>query len=162
VAQWADFSAATADFSGTVFAVPGNSPAGKEGVSQVWDVDSVRIVSVPSGRELANPHDLSPGGLVWPADVLHDSEAERTSVVPHRLVSVTAGFDRDTSASDLCQTLVAFDVFGMFAGHRHRHQPAQPGTGGATWETIIGTGGATPTRGTGRASALPHLSPPEA
>ena len=165
VAQWEDFQAATAGFGGTLLAVPGNhdvyggagtfdawrelfswlptdhSPPGEGGVTYVWDVDTVRFVSITSDQEVDNPYDVSPDGLVWLNEVLTHNDAEHTFVMTHHPVSFSTEGGLGHTGGDFWQTLVAHDVVAMFAGHWHRYQPAQLGNGGLTWETIIGTGG---------------------
>ena len=164
-AQWRDFRTATADFSGTLLAVPGNhdvyggsgtfaawrdmfdwlptddSPPGEGGVTYVWDVDDIRFVSITSDQEVSNPYNVSAAGLNWLTRVLGETEATHTFVMTHHPVSFSTEGGLGHTGEDFWQTLVAHDVVSLFAGHWHRYQPAQLGNGGATWETIIGTGG---------------------
>ncbi len=165
VAQWEDFKLAAEDFRGEVFMVPGNhdvyggsgtfdawresfpwlptddSPVGEEGVSYLLDHGDVRFVFVTSDRP-GNTYALSSEGLVWLDRVLSESEDfEHTFVVTHHPVSFSADSGHGGTAGDFWQTLVAYDVTGLFVGHWHRYQPSQLGAGGQTWETILGTGG---------------------
>ena len=166
VDQWQDFNAAIADFEGHALLVPGNhdvyggagtfdawrqtfdwlpvddSPPGEEGVSYVYDVGTTRFISITSDQEVSNPYDVSAEGMVWLNRVLSESEDfDQIFVMTHHPVSFSDEGGLGTTGGDFWQTLVAYDVTGMFAGHWHRYQPGQLGNGGSTWETIIGTGG---------------------
>lgn len=164
-AQWADFNAAIATFDGAVYMVPGNhdmyggpgsfaawreafpwlptddSPPGEAGVSYYIDLDDTRVVMITSDHEDAYGR-VSSAGLAWLGGVLADRDRfEHVFVVTHHPVT----FSQDNSLGgvdgDFWQLLVAYGVTGLFTGHWHRYQPSQPGGGGTTWETIIGTGG---------------------
>lgn len=166
VDQWQDFNATIADFEGHALLVPGNhdvyggagtfdawretfawlpvddSPPGEEGVSYVYDVGTTRFISITSDQEVSNPYNVSSEGMVWLDRVLSESQSfEQIFVMTHHPVSFSDEGGLGTTGGDFWQTLVAYDVTGIFAGHWHRYQPGQLGNGGATWETIIGTGG---------------------
>ena len=164
VAQWDDFQTATAAFSGTVYAVPGNhdvyggagtfdawrstfgfptddSPAGEEGVSYVVDHGNTRFVFVTSDQESGGTG-LSSAALAWMDKVLSEADAfEHVYVTTHHPVSFSTESSIGGTQGDFWQLMVAYGVEGTFMGHWHRYQPSQPGGGGPTWETIIGTGG---------------------
>ena len=165
VDQWEDFKLATGGFVGDLYVIPGNhdvyggagtfdafastfdwlpthdSPAGEEGVSYYVDVGNVRFVGIASDQEVSNPYAVSAAGLDWLDRVLGESEAEHTFVYTHHPITFSDEDNMGGTAGQFWQTLLAHDVVGMFSGHWHRYQPSQPGAGGDTWETIIGTGG---------------------
>ncbi|MCP4807554.1 MAG: hypothetical protein GY913_15200 [Proteobacteria bacterium] len=164
VTQWEDFLLATADFDGTVYAVPGNhdvyggsgtfaawkdtfgfptddSPTGEEGVSYFVDHGNTRFVFVTSDQENGGTG-LSSEALVWLDRVLSESsEFAHVYVVTHHPISFSTESSIGGTQGDFWQLMVAYGVEGTFMGHWHRYQPSQPGGGGPTWETIIGTGG---------------------
>lgn len=164
VSQWQDFQSATADFNGTIYAVPGNhdvyggsgtfdawrttfgfptdnSPPGEEGVSYVVDHGNTRFVLVTSDQETGGTG-LSSDALAWLDGVLASSDDfEHVYVTTHHPVSFSTGSSIGGTQGDFWQLMVGYGVEGTFMGHWHRYQPSQPGGGGATWETIIGTGG---------------------
>ena len=162
VTQWEDFQLATADFDGTVYAVPGShdvyggsgtfaafkdmfgfptddSPAGEEGVSYYVDHGNTRFIVVTSDQEDGGTG-LSSEALAWLDRVLSESdEFDHVYVVTHHPVSFSTESSIGGTQGDFWQLLVAYGVEGAFMGHWHRYQPSQPL--GPTWETIIGTGG---------------------
>lgn len=165
VSQWEDFKLATEEFSGEVFAVPGNhdvyggsgtfeawretfphfpqddSPEGEEGVSYYVDHGDVRVIFVTSDHP-SNSYRLSSEGLAWLDRVLGESgELDHVFVITHHPVSFSDASGHGGTAGELWQLLVAHGVAGLFVGHWHRYQPGQLGAGGDTWETILGTGG---------------------
>jgi len=165
VSQWGDFELAAGAFLGEVYMVPGNhdvyggsgtfeawretfdwlptddSPPGEEGVSYYLDHDNTRFIFVTSDHP-SNQYRLSDAGLTWLDRVLSESEAlEHVFVITHHPVTFSAENNHGGTGGDFWKTLVAYGVDGLFTGHWHRYQPSRPGGGGATWETIIGTGG---------------------
>ena len=166
VTQWADFNAVVAGFVGFPMVVPGNhdvyggagtfdafretfdwlptddSPPGEEGISYYLDHDGVRFISITSDQEVSNPYDVSNAGMVWLDRVLSESDSfEHVFVMTHHPVTFSDEGGLGNTSGDFWQTLVGYGVAGLFTGHWHRYQPSQPGAGGSTWETIIGTGG---------------------
>lgn len=165
VAQWEDFKLATADFSGTIYPVPGNhdvyggddtfawwretfdwlptddSPEGEAGVSFYVDYGNTRFINITSDHP-TNYYRTSTEALAWLADVLEASDDfEHVFVTTHHPVSFSGSNALGGVQGDFWQLLVAYGVDGIFTGHWHRYQPSQLGGGGDTWETIVGTGG---------------------
>ncbi len=164
--QWGDFHAATAHFTGTVLAVPGNhdvypgagtfgawrrsfpelpqedSPPGEEGISYVVDHENVRFISITSAQETGVSARVSTEGLAWLDVRLKERDAfDHVFVFTHYPMTFSDENNLGGSGGDFWKMLVAYGVTGVFSGHWHRYQPSQPGAGGDTWETIIGTGG---------------------
>ncbi|HJN73612.1 MAG TPA: LamG-like jellyroll fold domain-containing protein [Myxococcota bacterium] len=163
VTQWEDFSAATADFDGTLlvtvgnhdvygaggtfaafrdhFGMPTDSPEGEEGVSYVFDHGDTRFVAVSSDQEDGG-YRISSAALAWLDEVLADSgDFEHVYVMTHHPVTFSTDNSLGGTYGDFWQLLVANGVEALFTGHWHRIQASQPGNGGPTWETILGTGG---------------------
>ena len=166
VSQWEDFLQATDDFVGTPLPIPGNhdvyggngsfdafaqtfdwlpqddSPPGEEGVSYYVDYENVRFVGITSDQESGVSYRVSAAGLSWLDGVLGSSdEFDHVFVYTHHPMSFSQENNLGGTSGDFWQMLVGYGVTGVFNGHWHRYQPSQPGAGGATWETIIGTGG---------------------
>ena len=164
--QWEDFKTATADFQGEILVAPGNhdvyggagtfdawretfdwlpiddSPPGEEGVSYYVDHENVRFVSVTSAQETGSSGLVSSDGMAWLDSTLAASgAADHVFVFTHYPMTFSDENYLGGTAGDFWQTVVAYGVTGVFSGHWHRYQPSQPGGGGSTWETIIGTGG---------------------
>ena len=161
--QWEDFLAVAEDFDGTLLAIPGNhdvyggegtfdafredfgmptdSPEGEEGVSWVFDHGETRFVGVTSDQEDGG-YRVSNAALLWLDGVLAESsEFEHVYVMTHHPVTFSGDNSLGGTYGDFWQLLVANGVEALFAGHWHRIQASQPGNGGSTWETILGTGG---------------------
>jgi MYXO-CTERM domain-containing protein len=166
VAQWADFISATSGFAGDVLPVLGNhdvyggagtfdafaqsfnwlpqndSPSGEEGVSYYVDNGNTRFIAITSDQESGASYQVSTEGISWLGQVLQESDGfEHVFVMTHHPVSFSAENNHGGTGGDFWQLLTAYGVTGLFSGHWHRYQPSQPGAGGDTWETIIGTGG---------------------
>ncbi|MDP6932566.1 MAG: LamG domain-containing protein, partial [Myxococcota bacterium] len=62
-------------------------------------------------------------------------------VTTHHPVTFSDENNLGGTGGDFWQLLVGYGTTGLFTGHWHRYQPSQPGAGGSTWETIIGTAG---------------------
>jgi len=162
--QWSDFRAVAVDFDGEVLVIPGNhdvyggegtfaafaedfgmptdnAPADEEGVSWVFDHGETRFIGVTSDQE-SGSYRVSNGALSWLDEVLGESaEFEHVYVMTHHPVTFSADNSLGGTYGDFWQLLVANGVEALFTGHWHRIQASQPGNGGATWETILGTGG---------------------
>lgn len=166
VNQWQDFITATSDFVGTPLPIPGNhdvyggagsfaafadtfdwlpqddSPVGEEGVSYYIDHENVRFIGVTSDQETGLSYRVSATALSWLDGVLADSDDfDHVFVYTHHPMSFSQENNLGGTSGDFWQLLVGYGVTGVFNGHWHRYQPSQPGGGGSTWETIIGTGG---------------------
>ncbi|MEE3327275.1 MAG: LamG-like jellyroll fold domain-containing protein [Myxococcota bacterium] len=167
-AAWEDFLSATDAFTGVRLPIPGNhdvypgsgtfdevedtfdwlptddAPAGEEGVSYYIDHENVRFIGITSDQEVGSSSRVSTQGLTWLDDKLVDAEQlglDHTIVFNHHPVSFSSDNNLGGTSGAFWQTLVTNDASAVFSGHWHRYQPSQPGAGGDSWETIIGTGG---------------------
>ena len=164
--QWQDFKDVALDLTGEVLPVVGNhdvypgvgtfaafadefdwlpsddSPSNQQGVSYYYDYGNTRFIAITSDLQVPPWTGFTRPSLLWLDRILTEAEdMEHTFVFTHHPITFSTETNVGGTDDTFWQILVDHEVTGLFAGHWHRYQPSQPGGGGDTWETIIGTGG---------------------